>query len=149
MSYAPAYYSGVQGATLEKQEEILQALTGQPYAIPAGVQMRTIVRGDSYDGTANAKLAWTTTKSYTTGWTGTFTVRHRITDAVLLTKEVEVTSSVLLNVTLTASDTAFALLVTNEEFGPHPYDIEMNDGTSQITEVSNGIAIVRKDRTTA
>lgn len=102
-------------------------------------------RGDSYDNVANDKLAFTVDKNYT-GWTGTFTVRHRNTYASLCSASVVVTSSVLLNVTLTASDTAFSALVNDEEFGAHPFDVQMTSGISVKTAVS-GYAVISKDQT--
>lgn len=106
-----------------------------------------ITRGDSYDGTANNKLAWTVAKDYT-GWTGTFTIRHRTTGASLCSATAVVTSSVLLNVTLAIADTAFSLLVTDDEFGPHPYDVEMVSGSNEQT-AATGVAVIKKDRTVA
>ena len=106
-----------------------------------------VTRGDSYDGTANAQLSFAVTKDYS-GWTGTITVRHRVTDAVLLTASVTVESATELRVSLSTSDTAFALLTTDADFGPHPYDIEMVSGASEQSAVQ-GVMVVRKDQTTA
>ena len=118
------------------------------YYAPSGSTIRYVTRGDSYDGTANAKLSWPVAVDYTTGWTGTLTVRHRTTNAVLLTKAVVVASAVLLECTLTVTDSAFALLTDDDEFGSHPYDVQLDDGTSQITVVTNGVMIIRRDNTT-
>jgi hypothetical protein len=104
-----------------------------------------IVRGDTYDNVANAKLAFTVAKNYT-GWTGLFTIRHRVTGSELLSKAVVVTSSTLLNVTLDSTDTAFTDLVSDEEFGPHPFDIQMTSSTA-VQQASQGIVIIRKDQT--
>lgn len=106
-----------------------------------------VTRGDSYDGTANAQLSFAVTKDYS-GWTGTMTVRHRVTDAVLLTASVTVESATELRVSLSTSDTAFALLTTDADFGPHPYDIEMVSGASEQSAIQ-GVMVIRKDQTTA
>lgn len=131
MSYAPEYYGGEAGSSTVDTSNIIY-----------------LVRGDSYDGTANARLDFTVTKDFQTGWTGVFTIRHRTTDAVLLSATAAATSSTSVLVTLDTDDTAFALLVSDDEFGPHPYDIQMVNSSSEITPVS-GVAVIRKDRTTA
>jgi len=106
-----------------------------------------VTRGDSYDGTANAQLSFAVSKDYS-GWTGTMTVRHRVTDAVLMTASVTVESATELRVSLLTSDTAFALLTTDADFGPHPYDIEMVSGASEQSAIQ-GVMVIRKDQTTA
>jgi hypothetical protein len=111
-------------------------------------QIKYITRGDSYDDLANSKLEWAVTKDFTSGWTGTFTIRHRTTDSVLATASVTVADATTLKVTLTTSDTAFALLTSDDEFGPHPYDVEMVSGSNEQTIVT-GVAVISKDRTTA
>ena len=98
-----------------------------------------IVRGDSLVTT------FAVTTNYT-GYTPTLTIRHRVTDAVLLSvATVVVTSATVLTITLTAANTAFALLVSDEEFGAHPFDIELVSGAIRKTE--SGIAIVSRDQT--
>lgn len=104
------------------------------------VNTLTVNRGDSFVGTHPV------TTNYT-GYTATFTVRHRVTDAVLCTASAAVTSSTLLTVTLATTDTAFALLVSADEFGPHPYDIQLVSGSTQKTE--RGIMVITQDQTRA
>lgn len=106
-----------------------------------------IVRGDSYDGTANDKITWPVTKDFT-GWTGTMTIRHRITNTELLSVSVTVSSATLLSASLSIADTAFPLLVDNEEFGFHPYDVEMVNGSNEQTPIV-GTAKIVKDSTIA
>lgn len=113
------------------------------------VNIKYLTRGDSYDGIGNPKLTWTVAQDFTSGWTGTMTIRHRTTGASLMSATVTAASSVLLEASLTTTDTAFALLVSDEEFGPHPYDVQMVKSTSQITVVPSGIAVISSDRTTA
>ena len=107
------------------------------------VNQITITRGDSYSG--STKITRAVTTDYT-GYTATFTIRHRVTNAVLLTKAATVESSVQLSVALTTTDTAFALLVDVTEFGPHPYDFRLVSGAIEKTEP--GIAIIKRDVTT-
>ena len=110
-------------------------------------QITRLQRNDAYDGTANDPKLFAVSKDFT-GWTGTMTIRHRVTGASLLSKSVTVASPVSLTVSLSSSDTAFALLTTDEDFGPHPFDIEMVSGSSKQSAVK-GIAIITKDQTTA
>lgn len=104
-----------------------------------------IVRNDAYDGTANPLKSFDVEKDYT-GWTGTMTIRHRETAVSLLSKAISVVSDVLLTVTLASSDTGFTALTAEDDFGPHPFDIEMVSGSSKQTAV-RGIAIITKDQT--
>jgi hypothetical protein len=80
-----------------------------------------------------------------TGYAATFTIRHRVTDAVLLSVAGAVDSSTQLSVSLSTANTAFALLVDPTEFGPHPYDFRLVSGSIEKTE--SGIAIIRRDVT--
>jgi len=135
-NYAPNYYGGGGGT--------VDAVT----VVVGSKSITRITRNDAYDGTANAARTFDVNKDYTSGWTGTLTIRHRVTGVVLLTKSVTVSSAMELSVSLSSSDTAFALLTTDEDFGPHPFDIEMVSGSSKQSAVK-GIAIITKDQTTA
>ncbi len=106
------------------------------------VNQLAITRGDSYTGTS--KLTRAVTTDYT-GYAATFTIRHRVTDAVLLSVAGAVDSSTQLSVSLSTANTAFALLVDPTEFGPHPYDFRLVSGPIEKTE--SGIAIIRRDVT--
>lgn len=106
-----------------------------------------LIRGDAYDGTAHASKAFTVSKDFTSGgWSGTLTIRHRTTGASLSSVSVSVTSANTITASFATSDTAFTALTQDEEFGSHPFDIEMSDGTSDITY--GGAAVIRKDQTT-
>src|SRR6056297_598631 len=107
MAYSPNYYGVFVAEPSETTPDV-----------------RQLVRGDSYDGVGNPVLSWTTTRDYASGWTGQFTIRHRVTGSVLVNKEMEIPSANSVRVSLTSTDTAFALLVSDDEFGPHPYDIQ-------------------------
>ena len=131
------------GVLNEIAAAVQQAGQATPGFIPSTAVVKTIRRNDSYDGTANALYSFTVDKNYT-GWTGTFTIRHRVTNASLLSKSVTVASSTLLTCSLSSSDTAFALLATDAEFGPHPFDVEMTNGGSEQTAQS-GVVVVTKD----
>jgi hypothetical protein len=110
----------------------------------AGKQRIDIVRNDAYDGIANPVKTFTVTKDFT-GWTGVLTIRHRVTNTVLLSVSVVVASVGSLTATMTSTDTAFTLLTSSEDFGPHPFDIQMINGTSKQT--INGIAVIIRDQT--
>lgn len=108
-------------------------------------QITRITRNDSYDGTANGIKTFSVTKDYT-GWSGTLTIRHRVLGTSLLSKSVSVATATSLTASLSSTDTAFTALTSDEDFGPHPFDIEMVNGSSKQTAVT-GIAIITKDRT--
>jgi len=100
----------------------------------------TIVRNDTVSFTFDVTTDFT-------GYTGLLTIRHRVTDDELMQVSVTVTSSVLLTVPLSSTDTAFTDLVSLTEFGPHPFDIQMTSGSTVKTPVT-GVAVIRRDQTT-
>lgn len=145
---APAGGGGAGDASQETllqvkaKTDLITSQTANQQQTP--VNQMVIIRGDSYSGATRKTHAVTT--NYT-GYTATFTIRHRVTDAVLLTCAGTVDSSAQLSVTLTTTDTAFSLLVDPTEFGPHPYDFRLVSGAIEKTE--SGIAIIRRDITRA
>jgi hypothetical protein len=140
--------AGTSGSLTVEQAAQLTAIKAKTDLITSQTanQTRTpvntfaITRGDTFTGTQAV------TTNYT-GYTATFTIRHRITDAVLCTASATVTSSTVLTVALTTTNTAFALLVDPAEFGPHPYDIRLVNGAIEKTE--RGIAVISRDMTRA
>lgn len=148
--------SSTSSAVSISEGDVPFGLDGPVVSIPAAIDDATLVvgakqvmrirRNDSYDGTANAKKTFTVAKDYS-GWTGTLTVRHRVTDDVLLSKAVTVASATALECSLSSSDTAFTALTSTEDFSPHPFDIEMVNGSSK--QSIPGIVVVTKDQTTA
>jgi hypothetical protein len=102
-----------------------------------------ITQGKSYSATSEAPKTFTVSKDLT-GWTGTLTIKHRVTGASLMSVSVTVTSSVLLTVTLTTTNTAFALLVSDDEYGPHPFEIEMTSGSEKY-RAAKGVAVITKE----
>lgn len=115
--------------------------------VVGGKQIIRLIRNDSYDGTANDVKTFTVAKDYA-GFTGTLTIRHRSTDVSLLSKSVAIVDATTLTCTLSSVDTAFPALTSIEDFGPHPFDIEMVNGASKQSAV-RGIAIVLQDQTRA
>jgi hypothetical protein len=147
LSNAPAGGGGgdASQATLlavKAKTDLITSQTANQQQTP--VNQLAIVRGDSYTGTS--KLTRAVTTDYT-GYTATFTIRHRVTDAVLLSVAGAVDSSTQLSVSLSTTNTAFALLVDPTEFGPHPYDFRLVSGSIEKTE--SGIAIIKRDVTRA
>jgi hypothetical protein len=146
LSQAPAGGGGGDASqttllAVKAKTDLITSQTANQQQTP--VNQIAITRGDSYSG--STKLTRAVTTDYT-GYTATFTIRHRITNAVLLTKSATVDSSTQLSVALTTTDTAFALLVDATEFGPHPYDFRLVSGSIEKTEP--GIAIIKRDVTT-
>lgn len=93
--------------------------------------------------TKTATLTFTTSEDFT-GYTATLSIRHRVTDASLLSKAITVTNSTTLTASLTATDTAFTTLVSAEEFGPHPYEISLVSGSTEKA-LPRGIVFIYKD----
>ena len=125
-------------APVKAKTDLITSQTSNQLALPSTTLH--IIRNDSYSGTV------TVTTDYT-GYAGTLTIRHRLTAEELCSKAITVTSSTVLTIALATTDTAFADLVADDEFGPHPYDIELVSGSTTKTE--RGVAIVYKDQTTA
>ena len=105
-----------------------------------------ITRNDAYDDVANDVKNFVVSKDFTSGWTGTFTVRHRVTGIILIAKDVVVASATSITVTLLSSETACCDLVSAEDFGPHPFDVQMRSGVSRQT-IAAGVAIIASDQT--
>jgi len=122
VSYAPEYYGGGGVVTFD------------------GESLR-ITRSDTYAG-----VTFTVTQDFA-GYTGLLTIRHRVTGAELMQVAVTVVNATTLTADMTASDTAFTLLVALSEFGPHPFDIQMTAGATVSTPIA-GVAVIRKDQTT-
>jgi hypothetical protein len=146
LSQAPAGGGGgdASQATLlavKAKTDLITSQTANQQQTP--VNQIAITRGDSYSG--STKITRAVTTDYT-GYTATFTIRHRVTNAVLLTKAATVDSSTQLSVALTTTDTGFTLLIDATEFGPHPYDFRLVSGSIEKTEP--GIAIIKRDVTT-
>lgn len=102
-----------------------------------------IRRGDSYDGVANNVLVFTVTKDFDS-WSGTFTVRHRSSNAVLVSASAAAVGPTIIQVSLDADETTMDAITNDEDFGPHPYEIQMTSGSSVQTAVT-GVAILQKD----
>ena len=146
LSQAPAGGGGGDASqttllAVKAKTDLITSQTANQQQTP--VNQIAITRGDSYSG--STKITRVVTTDYT-GYTATFTIRHRVTNAVLLTKAATIDSFTLLSVSLTTTDTAFTLLVDATEFGPHPYDFRLVSGSIEKTEP--GIAIVKRDVTT-
>jgi hypothetical protein len=146
LSQAPAGGGGGDASqttllAVKAKTDLITSQTANQQQTP--VNQISITRGDSYSGAT--KITRVVTTDYT-GYTATFTIRHRVTNAILLTKAATVDSSTQLSASLTTTDTAFALLVDATEFGPHPYDFRLVSGSIEKTEP--GIAIVKRDVTT-
>lgn len=139
------------GTTLPATLAAIQAKTdqinsGRVNTVDVNQTRINITRNDAYDGTANPAITWTVAKDYTSGWTGTFTIRHRTLGTSLLSKSVTVTDATTLTVSLASTDTAFTAFTTDADFGPHPYDIQMVNGTSRQT-AAQGPCVIYKDET--
>jgi hypothetical protein len=105
-----------------------------------------IIRGDTYNDIRKPKLRFTVSKNYA-GCTITLTVRHRVTDAILLTKTGAVDSSTILSVELTGTDTAFSTLPL-DEYGLHVFDLQATDGSNnRETIILGGSAVLSLDQT--
>jgi hypothetical protein len=122
---------------VKAKTDLITSQTANQLTLPSTTL--TIVRGDSFSQGVPVDTNFTS-------YTASFTIRHRVTNAVLVTTSATVTSSTLVTVSLTTSQTAFALLVDPTEFGPHPYDLQFVSGA--ITATRKGVAIIRQDVTT-
>ena len=82
---------------------------------------------------ATNSIKWTVTRDYTAGvFVATMRIRHRLTNALLLEKTIEITNATTLTANLTDTDTAFSDLTDADEFGWHPYEIECENNTGDV-----------------
>lgn len=128
---------------------IISSLSGAAVTVNAPVSGGNyridIIRGDTYNDIRKPKLRFTVAKNYT-GCTITLTIRHRTSDAVLLTKTGTVDSATLLSVELTGTDTAFSTLPL-DEYGLHVFDLQATDGSSnRETIIVGGSAVLLLDQ---
>jgi len=121
---------------IKAKTDLITSQTSNQLTLPSTTL--SIIRGDSFSQSVPV------TTNYT-GYTATFTIRHRVTNAILVTTSATVASSTALTVSLTTTQTAFTLLVDPTEFGPHPYDIQLVSGA--ITKTEKGVAIIKRDVT--
>ena len=99
-------------------------------------------QGDSYDGEANPVLSWNVTKDYTS-YTLQLEITHRVTGTVLLTKAMTALDETTIQASLSSTDTAFADLTTDADFGSHRYVITATSGSS-IDSAVIGAVVIRK-----
>jgi hypothetical protein len=145
---SPADTDAVDGSLNESVvPQLVAGLTGNALLPPIQPEKQTvfIYQGDTYDGTARPPLTWQVDKDLQT-WSGKMTIRHRVTDLVLLQANATATNATQISVTLSASDTAFTDLVDPKEFGPHPFDVEFTLSNSVLTPV-DGVAVITKQKT--
>lgn len=100
-------------------------------------------QGDAYDDTANNAIAFAVSKDYSGADSLTITVEHRVTGATILTHAVTYTDATTLKLFLTSSDTAFATLTTDADFGVHPYRVVADYAGEDQTAV-RGVMTIRK-----
>ena len=136
-------------AVSEISTGLLTLLGGTPVTVNAPVSGGNyridIIRGDTYNDIRKPKLRFTVAKNYT-GCTITLTIRHRTSDAILLTKTGTVDSATLLSVELTGTDTAFSTL-SLDEYGLHVFDLQATDGSSnRETIIVGGSAVLLLDQ---
>lgn len=130
--------------TIQAKTDLIGTAAAQTVVSSAnGATILNLTRNDTY-----ASIVFTVATDYTSYSSGQLTIKHRTTDAELMQVAVTIASSTTITVALTAANTAFALLVSDSEFGPHPFDIEVIK-TGVVTTAVSGIAVIRKDRTTA
>ena len=126
---------------------MLEVSAAQLSPYPQDANHQEVIRGDDYDGTAHEPLKWTVEKDFQ-GWSGAMTIRHRVTQAVLMDSvAIEVNSPTELQAVLTKSNTAFALLTTDRDFGVHPYDVQMKSPSGSTFSI-RGIVTIQRDQTT-
>jgi hypothetical protein len=129
---------------------ILNVLSTTPATVLQPVsqsnQRIDIIRGDTYNDIRKPKLRFTVSKNYA-GCTITLTIRHRVTDEILLTKTGAVDSATILSVELTGTDTAFSTLPL-DEYGLHVFDLQATDGSNnRETIILGGSAVLSLDQT--
>ena len=152
-----AHFSGINGETInaseyhasgsadEKLTQILAKITPITtiYAPQPQSESISLIRGDAYDGTANAKLAWTATKDVD-GQTVNFTIRDS-KDAIILDQS---TTGVTTSATGTLVEVALTTAAT-ELLDPavsiYKFDVEIEFSADSRWTITKGNVCVEGD----
>jgi len=140
LEQAPSGGGGGGDATAANQATIISKLstTTQVIQNPDPDNLITLIKGDDYDGTAQASISFDIGKSVA-GASATFTIRSRETDGVILT-----TSGVCSSNTVTVSLTAAQ---TNITVGKYKYDLQVTFAGGSLLTASRGGVLVKEDQT--
>ena len=140
LEQAPSGGGGGGDATAANQATIISKLstTTQVIQNPDPDNLITLIKGDDYDGTAQASISFDIGKSVA-GASATFTIRSRETDGVILT-----TSGVCSSNTVTVSLTAAQ---TNIAAGKYKYDLQVTFAGGSLLTASRGGVLVKEDQT--
>ena len=103
----------------------------------------TLIRGDNYDGVANAALVFTPSKDMTAATETNFTIRLVSDDSILIDQDTAGVSIVTTatEVTVTLLNSATALL----DIGEHKFDVEVLFTASHYT-VARGFCTILQDQ---
>lgn len=107
-----------------------------------------IIQRDVYadNGLTDYRIPITVANDFTAaGWACSFTVKHRRTGVVLISTDlVAIVSATQVKIELTSSDTALAGLLTSEDFGVHPAELEFAYNSTEVIKSIHGVATIRQ-----
>ena len=141
---AAEFTSGGGDAVESKQDQILAAITPitTVYTSQPNSETLNLVRGDAYDGTANAVLTWTASKNVD-GQTVNFTIRGDNDEVIIDQDTTGVTTLASgTSVTVDLSSAATALLT----IGDLQFDVEIEFSTTSRWTIAAGTCCVQADQ---
>ncbi len=142
LEQAPSGGGGGSGdATSAKQDQIIAAISTTTLVVqnPDAKGLISLVKGDDFDGTANASLTFDVGKSVDSA-SAALTIRSRETDAVALTTSGTCSSNTV-TVSLTATQTDTLAV------GRYKYDVQVTYSSGSLQTVSSGSVNVTEAQT--
>lgn len=112
-----------------------------PYIVQDGVMQ--LVQGDTYDGIANPKAAWTVTTDYTDGWDVVLTIRDT-SDTIMYSTTGEIVNATTVNVSIEAPTGLPMQDSPGRWLGK--FDVELRKGTS-VRTIDFGLCYIYEDQT--
>jgi len=137
--------TAVGAATEAKQDTILAAITPITTVYSAQPTSETInlIRGDAYDGTANAVLGWTASKSVD-AQTVNFTIRDS-KDVVILDQDTTGVTTLASGTAVTVSLSTAATILLDPAVSIFKFDVEIEFTSDSRWTIARGIVCVESD----
>jgi len=136
---------GTGAATEAKQDTILAAITPitTVYSAQPSSEIINIIRGDAYDGVANAVLGWTASKSVD-AQTVNFTIRDS-KDVVILDQDTTGVTTLAVGTAVTVSLSTAATILLDPAVSIFKFDVEIEFTTDSRWTIARGNVCVESD----
>lgn len=140
---AAEFTSGGGDASDAKQDQILAAITPitTVYSPQVTSETLTLIVGDAYDGTANAKLSWTVSQNIDAATGFNFTIRDK-DDAVVLDQDTAGVTTAGSGTNVEVSLTSAATLLLDSAESDYQFDYEVVFSADSRWTITRGVVCV-------